>query len=80
MPLCEFNNPINLGTEELPDWEYSEMLCDVPNIYELVENETTEASFFLEKTFTYGDFFVMFFLTVFVLFGIIKLTWDSFTK
>lgn len=77
---CEFSNPVNLGTEELPDWEYSEMLCDDPAVYELIVNETTEAEFYLEKTFSYGDFFLMFFLTIFVLFGIVKIIWNNFVK
>lgn len=77
---CVFSSPVNLGTTELPDWEYSEMLCDDPNIYELIENATTEAEFYLEKTFSYGDFFVMFFLTIFVLLAIVKIIWNSFIK
>lgn len=77
---CQYSVPVNLGTEELPDFEYSEMVCDTPEIHEFIENETTEASFYLEKTFSYGDFFVMFFLTIFTLFGIVKIIWDNFVK
>jgi hypothetical protein len=80
MTECIFSEPVNLGTEELPDWEYSKMLCDDPELYELIENETTEAEFYLNKSFSYGDFFVMFILTVFVLFGIVKIIWSNFVK
>ncbi|GAI17316.1 unnamed protein product, partial [marine sediment metagenome] len=25
---CQYSTPINLGTEEVPDWEYSELTCE----------------------------------------------------
>lgn len=77
---CEFQTPVNLGSEAKPDWEYSEIECDNPNFYELIESTTTGASFFLEKTFSYGDFFITFFLTVFVLVAIVKIIWDNLVK
>lgn len=80
MTECIFSEPVNLGTEEVPDFEYSEMLCDDPAIFELIENETTEAEFYLDKSFSYGDFFLMFFLTMVILFGIVKVVWNKFVK
>jgi len=77
---CQFSIPVNLGTEELPDFEYSEFLCDDPELYEYIENQTTEADFYLEKTFSYGDFFVVFFLMVFTLWKIVEIIWDKFIK
>lgn len=49
-------------------------------LYEYIENETTEASFYLEKSFSYGDFFLMFFLTIFTLLGIVKIIWNKFIE
>lgn len=77
---CLFSVPVNLGTEEVPDFEYSEFLCDDPELYEYIENQTTEADFYLEKTFSYGDFFVVFFLMVFTLFKIVEVIWNKFVK
>lgn len=58
-------------------WAYSEMTCE-DSRFEMIENETTGAIFSLEKTFSYGDFFLVFFLMVFTLFGIGKIIFDKF--
>jgi hypothetical protein len=68
---CSFAIPVNLGTEENPDWEYSELICVDPR-YELVENASTGASFYIQKTWTYGDMVLMLFLTLFFVFTITK--------
>jgi len=78
--ICILSVPVNLGQDGAPDWEYSQIDCDYTGLYEYVENSTTSASFYLEKSFTYGDFFVMGFLTMFLLFGITKLIWQTFVK
>lgn len=72
--ICKFSVPVDLGNG---DWEYSEIAC---GLYEYIENTTTSASFYLEKSFTYGDFFTMGFLTLFVLFEIAKIIWENFIK
>lgn len=77
---CVLSVPVNLGTEELPDFEYSEFLCDDPEIYEYIENQTTEASFYLNTTFSYGDVFIIFFLMVFTLWKIVEIFWSKFIK
>jgi len=77
--ICEFNEPINLGQDGAPDWEYSEIKCE-NELYEFVENQTTTSSFYLKKSFTYGDFFVMGFLTIFFLILITKIIWQTFIK
>lgn len=75
--VCVLSEPVNLGADGAPDWEYSKILCDYTGLYEYVENTTTSASFYLEKSFTYGDFFVMGFITLFILFQIVKIIWDK---
>lgn len=74
---CIFSEPVDLGSG---DYEYSEIDCEVGDIYELMENATTGAEFYLEKTFSYGDFFVVFCLMIFVLFEIVKIIWKGFVK
>jgi len=80
---CEFSNPYYWDTIERilkpldetvarPDtWNFTKIICDtseMTNIYELVENpEISENQFYLQKTISYGDFFVIFFLTLFTL-------------
>jgi len=76
---CYLTDSVNLGTEEFPDWEYSEFYCE-PELFEYIKNETTEADFYLEKTFSYGDFFVLFFLMAFTLFKIVEVVWNKFVK
>lgn len=76
--ICEYQTPINLGSEAKPDFEYSEITCDYSQLYEYVSNETTTASFYLEKSFTYGDFFIMFFLTIFGLVKIVEIIWNKY--
>ena len=36
--ICVLSEPVNLGTEEVPDWEYSKIECDYTGLYEYVEN------------------------------------------
>ena len=76
---CQFSEPVNLGTEELPDFEYSEIVCNNSQ-YEYIQNETTEASFYIDKSYTYGDFYIMFFLMIFTLYKIVEIIWNKFIK
>lgn len=52
----------------------------ITELYEYIENTTTSAGFYLEKSFSYGDFFVMGFLTLFALLKIVELIWSIFMK
>lgn len=74
----EYTYPIGYDATDF-DWEYSKMVCN-NEVYELIENPTTLASFYLEKSFTYGDFFLMGFLTLFSLAIITKIIWQIFAK
>lgn len=76
---CEFSTPVNLGNDAKPDYEYSIMNCSAssnPQQWELIENASTGASFFLTKTITYGDILVITFLMLFLIFGILKFLTD----
>lgn len=78
--ICVLSEPINLGADGAPDWEYSKIICDYTGLYEYIENTTTSASFYLEKSFNYGDFFIMGFFTLFILVAIVKTIWENFIK
>lgn len=74
---CEFTDPINLGSLEMPDYEFSNLICTATNPAELfIENSTTGASFYLSQKLDYGDILLMILLTLIVMFGIFKFFWD----
>lgn len=74
---CEFLEPINLGDEINPDFEYSKLNCTNTNL-EIIQNEETGAEFYLEKNINYGDALILFFLILFAIFGTIKIIADFF--
>lgn len=73
---CYFSNPVdlNLGNgTTTPDFEYSELNCTSTPIYELITNENyPDRQFYVQKTFTYGEAIVIWFLTLFAIFLISK--------
>jgi hypothetical protein len=63
------------------NFEFSKMECE-SDIYELVENQNyQERKFFVEKTFSYGDALIVFFLTLFLIGivakGIFNFFWEK---
>jgi len=90
---CEFNDavywdkttmqliPVDAGTTKSEHWSFMTSICTTTDTtLELITNPTTTASFYLEKTFNYGDFFTLGFLTIFLLAGITKIIWETFVK
>ena len=90
---CEFNTPVYwdkalmdlvpLGADidKFDHWHFRSSICTTTDTtLELITNPTTSASFYFEKTFNYGDFFTMGFLTIFAVVGITKLVWQTFVK
>lgn len=78
---CVYSVPLNyLGNPpgEAEFWQFSEMNCGLPEYYTFIQNPETESSFYLTKTLTYGDILVVVFLSLFLLFGIIKILWGFF--
>lgn len=76
---CQYTDPINLGTPDKPDWEYSKISCEfseLENPVALIENTTTGAEFYISKTIGYGDILVVTFLTLFLVFGVLKFLTD----
>jgi len=82
--ICEFVNPKTW--ENLPPaseteiWNYSEIYCQTTDAStsiqflknELIQNASTGAEFFVDKSVSYGDFLVITFLMIFLIFGIMK--------
>ncbi|GAI16711.1 unnamed protein product, partial [marine sediment metagenome] len=72
---CELKIPKTF-TGEAPStstdfWQYSEIVCTSTET-ELIQNATTGAEFYLKKSISYGDFLIITFLVVFLIFGIAK--------
>lgn len=74
---CEFFEPVNLGGEAKPDWEFSKFICE-PEIFELIVNQDRE--FFIQKTLTYGEAIIIWFLTLFIIVLTAKMIFNFFWK
>ena len=66
--------PIDGSLPPFQNWQFQKMICsgtgegfDKLEHFELIGNEDTGASFYLDKSFSYGDWFLMSFLAVFIL-------------
>ena len=82
--ICEFNDPqVFDGSPPLTKqdtWNYSSMICETSDATtsikflknELIQNASTGAEFFVEKSVSYGDFLMITFLMIFLIFGIMK--------
>lgn len=73
---CYFTNPVDLGEG---DFEYSQIECETPEIYELIQNENySDREFYIQKTLTYGEAILIWFLTIFFVFLIAKTIFNLF--
>lgn len=81
---CQFLEPVNLGTEESPDWEFSIVECEEATSTEtyklIVNSEYPERQFFIDKSFSYGDILVVWFLTIFLIFLITQTIFNFFWR
>ena len=78
---CQFSVPVNLGNEEAPDWEFSEVSCQTeagPAIFELIENQEYPREFYVQKTLSYGDAVIIWFLTLFAIAYVAKSIFNYF--
>lgn len=75
---CIFSEPVDLGEG---DFEYSEVDCEVGDIYELITNETYgDRKFYVQKTLTYGEAILIWFLTIFAVFLVARTIFNFFWK
>lgn len=74
---CNFANPVDLGEG---DFEYSLIVCE-SDIYELITNaEYPDRKFYVQKTLTYGEAILIWFLTIFAVFLVAKTIFNFFWK
>ena len=60
---CGFLVPVDLDPLGGTDYEFSKMTCS--STKELITNSDTGAEFYIDKTITYGDALLFWFLTIF---------------
>ncbi len=74
---CQFSNPVDLGEG---DFEYSILTCPENPRFELIQNASTSAEFYIEKKVDYGDIFIFIFLSILGIFLICKAIWSFLWK
>jgi len=60
-------------------WNYQDLFCEgttTPKMFELIENASTGASFYISKEIGYGDILIITFLMLFLVFGALKFLTD----
>jgi len=75
--ICEFSNPVNYLGEPAGEGEFfnfKTFTCD--ERFELIENSTTGAEFYVDKTMSYGDLVLIVFISIFLVFSIFKFIWN----
>jgi hypothetical protein len=74
---CVFSSPVNIGSTTA----YSILNCTSSastNTIAQVNNTSTGAEFYLDKTINYGEVLILVFLLLFAIFGIVKIISDFF--
>lgn len=94
---CQFSNPFywnNIAKQLMPldetvarldAWNYSTMICTNDNLdqytFQQYVNPTNGANFYLQKSLSYGDILVIFFLVFCFVAIVFKLIWNfNFNK
>lgn len=75
--------PLVAGETGVDGWQYSKMTCystTTNDVFTLIENSTTGAKFYLDKTLNYGDSMILWFLTIFSFIIIFKSAYHFFWK
>lgn len=64
--------PVNSEISKSETWNFSEISCNSTTTNEMIEfiSDNNSSSFYLTKDFSYGEIFLLFFLTIFTLFFI----------
>lgn len=79
---CEFSNPVNYLGEVATSgeaWNFKTSICDELELFELIENASTGAEFYISKTVSYGDVLLIIFVSVILVFGLFKFIWNFVT-
>jgi len=74
---CEFSNPVNyLGEPALEGEYFNFKTFTCSERFEVIENQSTGAEFYIDKTMSYGDLILVVFLSIFLVFSILKFIWN----
>ena len=80
--LVAGSNPVHF--QSTYTWVYKNVECDnastTGQALTLIKNETTGAEFYAEKSLSYGDAMIIWFLSLFTLCYIFKKIWDFWWK
>ncbi len=77
MTTCNFVNPVNLGNEEIFDWEFSGVECEgfaTPELYEAIGSPGDGTGFYVEKVYSYGDALMSWMIFLFLTFSLAVIT------
>lgn len=75
--ICEFSEPVEISSGTTTGIAFSKMECADEHL-ELIENASTGASFYIDKTFSYGDILLVVFLTLFLLYALLSAIFKFF--
>lgn len=78
---CEFSMPVDIGTPEFPDFEYSILNCTSTGTSTVQQAGTVqisdgENSFFLNPVVTYSEVIIICFFIIILAGSIFKFIWD----
>lgn len=76
---CQFLEPVELDTGE---WEYSKMSCTTTGEHfeQVINADFPSRNFYIDKSFSYGDAIIIWFLTIAMIFVITKTIFNFFWK
>lgn len=78
---CQFSVPVQITINNTKSNVFSVMDCtstEPTSTVALIQNASTGAEFYLDKTLNYGEVLILLFLLLFAIFGITKIIADFF--
>jgi len=75
---CIFSEPVNQfdsAPAEGEIWNFKTLNCDTPATLELIVNDSG-SQFYIYKVMSYGDLIIISFISIFLVFMIIKTLWN----
>jgi hypothetical protein len=70
-------NPIHYAQTQT--WNWTNLNCEyATSLMEAIKNPTTGAEYYLTKTFSYGDILFIVFISIFLIYFLLKAIWDFF--
>lgn len=78
--FCEWNNPVNaMGNPPVDNqpFQFKNASCS-SDLISYINNPTTNAEYYLNKTFSYGDILVVIFFSIFLVYILLKAIFSFF--